>query len=71
MENYEQGKLHEECGIFGIYAKDGMNVASACYYGLYAFQHRGQESCGIAVNDDGLIACHKDVGLINDVFTAE
>ena len=71
MENYAQGKLHEECGIFGIYAKDGTNVASACYYGLYALQHRGQESCGIAVNDDGLIACHKDVGLINDVFTAE
>ena len=47
------GSIHEECGVFGVYSRDGLDVASACYYGLYALQHRGQESCGIAVNDDG------------------
>ena len=64
-------KLHEECGIFGIYNRDDLNVASASYYALYSLQHRGQESCGIAVNDDGLINCHKDCGLVNEVFTRE
>ena len=51
----EQGNvldgLHEECGVFGIYDFDGGNVASSVYYGLLALQHRGQESCGIAVGD--------------------
>ncbi len=65
------GSIHEECGVFGIYSRDGLDVASACYYGLYALQHRGQESCGIAVNDDGLIRCMKDVGLVNEVFTKD
>ena len=44
-------KLKEECGVFGIYDFDGGNVASSIYYGLFALQHRGQESCGIAVSD--------------------
>ena len=44
-------KLHEECGVFGIYDLDGNDVASTIYYGLFALQHRGQESCGIAVSD--------------------
>ena len=49
-------KLREECGVFGMYDFDGGNVASSIYYGLYALQHRGQESCGIAVSDtEGLI----------------
>ena len=66
---YKDSKLHEECGVFGIYARDNdVKVASACYYALYSLQHRGQESCGIAVNDDGLIYCHKDAGLVNEVF---
>jgi amidophosphoribosyltransferase len=65
------GELHEECGVFGIFGGDGTDVASACYYGLYALQHRGQESCGIAVNDGGALTCDKDVGLVNDVFTKE
>ena len=43
--------LHEECGVFGIYDMDGNDVASTIYYGLFALQHRGQESCGIAVSD--------------------
>ena len=45
--------IHEECGVFGIFAKDCVNVAATVYYGLFALQHRGQESCGIVVNDDG------------------
>ena len=61
-------KLHEECGVFGIYDNDGLDCAKICYYALYALQHRGQESCGIAVNDDGNIICHKDMGLVPEVF---
>ena len=65
-------KLHEECGVFGIFAKEAqVDVASCAYYGLYALQHRGQESCGIAVNDRGVITSHKDVGLVNEVFTKD
>ncbi len=63
--------IHEECGVFGIYCRDGMNVVSAAYYALYALQHRGQESCGIAVNDDGVIRCVKNPGLVNEVITRE
>ena len=52
---YEQmefsDELHEECGVFGMYDFDGNDVASSIYYGLFALQHRGQESCGIAVSD--------------------
>ena len=64
--------LHEECGVFGAYDLNGGNVASSIYYGLLALQHRGQESCGIAVSDtDGLqknISVHKGMGLVNEVF---
>ena len=63
--------LHEECGVFGIYDKDDIDISSAVYYGLFALQHRGQESCGIAVNDDGTIRVSKDMGLVSDVFTPE
>jgi amidophosphoribosyltransferase len=61
-------KLKEECGVFGIYDMDGHDVALLTYYGLYALQHRGQESTGIAVNDMGTILHHKDMGLVPDVF---
>jgi len=61
-------KLNEECGVFGVYDNDGYDCARLTYYGLYALQHRGQESCGIAVNDDGTIIYHKDMGLIPEVF---
>ena len=62
--------LHEECGVFGIYDRAGTeDVAAAAYSALYALQHRGQESCGIAVNDDGVIVGHRDLGLVNEVFT--
>jgi len=61
-------KLHEECGVFGIYDMDGLDVAQLTYYGLYALQHRGQESAGIAVNDAGTMIVHKDMGLVPEVF---
>ncbi|MBE6753079.1 MAG: amidophosphoribosyltransferase [Ruminococcaceae bacterium] len=63
--------LHEECGIFGVFSERSEDVAALTYYGLYALQHRGQESCGIVVNDDGVMTAHKDVGLVGDVFTAD
>ena len=56
-------------GLFGIIGDEKENVASSVYYGLYALQHRGQESAGIVVNDDGVFTTHKDSGLVNDVFT--
>ena len=66
-------KCHEECGVFGIYSEERRDVAKSVYYGLYALQHRGQESCGIAVNDtlsdEPKTATHRDVGLVGDVFT--
>ena len=62
-------KLHEVCGVFGIYRRSGEGVVAEAYHALYALQHRGQESCGIAINHDGVISCHKDVGLVTDVFT--
>lgn len=64
-------KIHEECGVFGVYSKSNCDVASTVYYGLFALQHRGQESCGIVVDDDGLFNSYKDVGIVNDVFTPE
>ena len=64
-------KLHEECGVFGVYAPNPAPVAEYCYYGLYALQHRGQEGCGIVVNDDGVFVSHKDTGLVSDVFPQE
>lgn len=63
--------LREECGVFGVFGKETQNVASTTYYGLFALQHRGQESCGIVVNDDGVFNYYKDTGLVNDVFTPE
>ena len=55
-------------GVFGILSKKKCNVASSVYYGLYSLQHRGQESAGIVVNDDGVFTMHKDSGLVGDVF---
>ena len=64
-------EIHEECGVFGVFAPNAADVASLTYYGLYSLQHRGQESCGIVVNDDGLFFSHKDLGLVSEVFTSE
>ena len=58
-------------GLFGIISSEKTNVASSVYYGLYALQHRGQESAGIVVNDDGVFTSFKDTGLVNDVFTKD
>lgn len=63
----DDDKLKEECGVIGVYSKE-QNVANMIYYGLYALQHRGQESAGIAVNNNGTINYHKDVGLVSEVF---
>ena len=73
-EHFNEG-LHEECGVFGMYDLDGGDVASSIYYGLFALQHRGQESCGIAVSDTegpkGKVLVQKGMGLVNEVFDAE
>ena len=62
--------LHEECGVFGIYDSTGKtNMVSAVYSALYALQHRGQESCGIALNVDGVLTGYRDLGLVSEVFT--
>ena len=63
--------IHEECGVFGVYSAKTEDVASLVYYGLYALQHRGQESCGIVVNDDGVFTSHKGLGLVGEVFSHE
>jgi amidophosphoribosyltransferase len=65
-------ELKEECGVFGIYAKEDKEdlIGQVCV-GLSALQHRGEESCGVAINEDGIIHFHKDVGLVSEVFTKE
>ena len=60
--------IHEECGVVGLSLQNDNDVAAYAYYALYALQHRGQQSAGIAVNDDGVITAHCDEGLVNDVF---
>jgi len=63
--------IHEECGVFGIFNKNQADLASDCYYALFALQHRGQESAGITVNEKGRLRTHKDAGLVQDVFTPD
>ena len=63
--------LHEECGVFGVWSPEPQNMANLAYYGLYALQHRGQESCGIVVNDDGVFTAHRDLGQVGEVFTRD
>lgn len=73
--NLDGTGLKEACGVFGIYDFDGQDVASTIYYGLFALQHRGQESCGIAVSETGgpkgKVTSHKGMGLVNEVFTQD
>ncbi|MDD2971801.1 MAG: amidophosphoribosyltransferase [Lachnospiraceae bacterium] len=75
MQTELEDKLGEECGVFGAYDFDGGDVASLIYYGLLTLQHRGQESCGIAVSDTngpkGKVISAKDMGLVNEFFTPE
>jgi amidophosphoribosyltransferase len=61
-------KIHEFCGVFGIYNVDNLDTSRLVYYGLYALQHRGQESCGIAIANNGQITGHKGTGLVSEVF---
>lgn len=63
--------IHEECGVFGIYSQTNQNLASMAYYALFALQHRGQESCGIVINRNGLMHSYRDTGLVNEVFTPQ
>ena len=68
----QQDRIHEECGVFGIYSRENVSAAQYIYYGLTALQHRGQESAGIVVCDTcgpiGNICAHKDMGLVSEVF---
>ena len=71
MELEMKDKLQEECGVFAMYDKDGFDVAQITYAGLFALQHRGQQSAGIAVNKDREITLHKDNGLVQEVFSKD
>ena len=71
MIDLEQDKFKEECGVFGIFSNKNIDVSHLTYYGLYALQHRGQESAGIAVCNDGEINLNKGMGLVTDVFNTE
>ena len=75
MEFLPECEIKEECGVFGIFNPDGGDVAPSIYYGLSSLQHRGQESCGIAVCDTmgpkGNMNAHKGMGLVNEVFKEE
>ncbi|NLM35286.1 MAG: amidophosphoribosyltransferase [Clostridiales bacterium] len=68
MYSVEEDKIKDECGVFGIYSDEGLDIAALTYYGLYALQHRGQESAGIAVANKDQIQVYKDMGLVCDVF---
>ena len=70
-QEYFSEELHEECGVFGIYGDDALSPSYACYNGLLALQHRGQESCGIAINDSGVVSQYKNMGLVSEVFNNE
>ena len=63
--------IHEECGVFGVFSQKRTDLARLAYYGLFALQHRGQESAGIVVNDDGVFSAWCDTGLVNDVFSPQ
>ncbi|HOS92276.1 MAG TPA: amidophosphoribosyltransferase [Armatimonadota bacterium] len=62
---------HEECGLIGVWTKDGADLARRCFFGLFTLQHRGQESAGIAVTDGDGVACEKGMGLVTQVFTED
>ena len=63
--------VKEECGVFGVYSNKPEKLAYMTCIGLSGLQHRGEESCGIAVNTDGVISYHKEPGLVSEVFTNE
>ena len=65
-------EIKEECGVVGIYDLDGNNIVPSIYYGLTSLQHRGQESCGMAVSNTngerGNVSFHKNLGLVSEVL---
>ena len=63
--------IREECGVIGVFAPGPTDVASMVFGGLFALQHRGQEGCGVVVNDDGVFTSHKDLGLVGEVLTPD
>lgn len=64
---YEEDKPHEECGVFGVYSHE-LDVSELTYFGLYALQHRGQESAGIAITDGAWMDVNRGMGLVKEVF---
>lgn len=68
MFRIDGDKFKDECGVFGIYSTKEIDAAHYSYYGLYALQHRGQESAGMVVNNNGELECKKGMGLVSDVF---
>ena len=68
---YQEDKLKEECGVFGIFTRNQHEIENHIYYGLYALQHRGQESAGMAVSDGETIRHHKGMGLVAEAFTQD
>jgi len=68
-----QNKIHEECGIFGVYSnsEDATKLVNEAYLALFAIQHRGQVSCGIALSNDGDVNYHRGLGLVFEVFTLD
>ncbi|AYD40951.1 amidophosphoribosyltransferase [Clostridium fermenticellae] len=72
VEELEEDKFKDECGVFGIFStEENIDVASTVYYGLYALQHRGQESAGIVTSDGNELNVYKDMGLVSDVFNEQ
>ena len=67
----DMDKPHDECGVFGIYRKNGTGVVGPTYHALYALQHRGQDSCGICVNTDGVMKKYRENGMVTEVFTRD
>lgn len=67
----ELDKPQDECGVFGIYRKEGKGVVAETYHALYALQHRGQDSCGMCVNTDGVMKKYRENGLVTEVFTRD
>ena len=71
-QSFSMGRhIREECGVLGIFSRERVDLAPLAYYGLFSLQHRGQESAGIAVNDDGIFTVSRGAGLVGEVFTHE
>lgn len=71
-DNYDPDKFQDECGVYGIFSNgQELDVSRLTYYGLYALQHRGQESAGIVTCDNEKMTCHKNMGLVSEIFSEE